>query len=175
MFFDCHFPDLWSTLVLIYTTGMTLLEILHPHYCQFNEHANDNCKGFGMKRSRYSLGVYKFFKILGASLKIPGARRVTWRRLQTGDPQMSGATHHELSRLVVLASVICALLVWLICLSPRICQEALAGEKKNVKYVSVARVPADFRNTQFLSTLQKRYFLEPICRCISLSWHYIWR
>ena len=26
--FDCHFPDLWSTVVLIFTTGMTVLEIL---------------------------------------------------------------------------------------------------------------------------------------------------
>jgi len=27
VFFYCHFPDLWSTVVLIYTTGMTLLEM----------------------------------------------------------------------------------------------------------------------------------------------------
>jgi hypothetical protein len=84
-----------------------------------------NCKGFVMKRSRYNLVVYTFSKILGATLKFPGARRVTWRKLQTGDPQMLGATHHKRSHLVVLASVICVLLVWLICLSPRICQEAL--------------------------------------------------
>jgi len=64
-----------------------------------------------MERSRYNLGVYTCSKILGATLKIPGARRVTWRKLQSGDPQMLGATHHKLSRLGVLVSVICALLV----------------------------------------------------------------
>jgi hypothetical protein len=70
-----------------------------------------NCKGFGMKRSWYNLGVYTFSKILGTTLKIPGARRVTRRKLQIGDPQMLGATHQKLGRLVILASVICALLV----------------------------------------------------------------
>jgi hypothetical protein len=70
-----------------------------------------NCKGFGMKRSWFNVGVYTISKILGAILKIPGARRVTRCKLQTGDPQILGVTHHKFSRLVVLASVICALLV----------------------------------------------------------------